>query len=442
MSANSRNKGCLYIFTYAPAGLGHLRVVNALRQGLSKNAISYLLGSDDKFINSFHRFTSIHPLTRWLMERIQRGVLEDVFTICYRWFLRFPHRRIHKKLLLILSLIRKYHPQVRKAVIISTHFGLAHRLAVEKDRLRRETGIPILLAVQVTDDTPQHIWYVSGADIIFVPSDKTKNELLVYGRKNHLPEVNFITNPYPTSSLLSGKLDFANYQNRLSQVDFKCDKSIHIAIPIPGAAVGLNYLDTLIFKLRKKSGRFAFHIIGKQAPFTILFINKYRRYSDVDMHVYPDDWEVVRQYDHQYQRRVISLEVTKPSEQAFKALLDPTQIGGSILLFSRPVGKQEYDNLDFLRRHHLIPSAKHQDQIFTSFTSNQNYSGPADWRGIILPDDPKIASEFIYWGLKSGLFSQMMAFRHKKTFSNELGFNGVNSFWQKIASRLNAPAGK
>lgn len=421
----------IFIFTYAPAGLGHLRVVNALRQGLPANTVSCLLGADDKFITSFHRFTSIHPLTRWLMERIQRGVLEDIFTVCYRWYLRFPHRQIHREL---SSLIQEHQPRLQKIVIIATHFGLAHRLAVEKNRIRQETGISTLLAVQVTDDTPQYIWYIPGADIVFVPSDKTKNELIAYGEKVHLPKVRFETNPYPISPFLSNELSSIQYQDRFDQLNYLSLAPIHICIPIPGAAVGLKYFDILISELRKKSKRFVFHIISKQAPFTLIFINKYHKFSDVDLHVSLDDWEVVQQYDHQYQRRIISLEVTKPSEQAFKALLNPDQIGGSILLFSHPVGKQEYDNLDFLRRHHLIPSAEHQDQIMASFRSDQNYSGPANWRGIILPDDPKISAKFILWAMKSGLFSKMLAFRHSKNVSNELGVNGVDLFWKKISN--------
>lgn len=433
MSANqSLSKNCIYIFAYAPAGLGHLRVVNALRQGLPANVVSYLFGADDKFITSFHRFASIHFATRWLMERIQRGILENWFTLVYRNYLRHHTSRFFRQ----ISQIVDQNPKVSTVIVIATHFGLAHQLAVIKEKLIREKKTNILLVVQVTDDTPQHIWYVPGADIIFVPSDKTKNELITYGQINRLPVVRFETNPYPINPLLSNKLDSKNYQNRLSQADFQSDFPIHISIPIPGAAVGLNYLDILISHLRKKSKRFVFHIIGKQAPFTSSFINKYRGFSDVDLYVSSDDREVVRQYDYQYQARVISLEVTKPSEQAFKTLLNPDQVGGSILLFSHPVGKQEYDNLSFLHRHHLIPSPKHQNQIIASFTSNQNYSGPANWRGIILPNTAKLSAKFILWAIKSGLFTQMMTFRYQQILGDELGSNGVSLFWNKIFSLL------
>ena len=76
----------------------------------------------------------------------------------------------------------------------------------------------------------------------------------------------------------------------------------------------------------------------------------------VDLRVGKQDREVVDHYDVLLEKKIISLEVTKPSEQAFKGLLGTQSRGGVILLFSQPVGSQEYDNLDFLVRHSLVPS--------------------------------------------------------------------------------------
>lgn len=423
----------IFIFTTAPAGLGHLRVTDALYQGLPKALTSYLIGSRDQKLALLHRVISIHPFTRYLMEQVQKGILEDWFTKIYRFYLRIPTSTFYEQITAVYWQNKKMR-RIDSVVVIATHFGLAYQLAAIKKKLQKELGTKIYLVVQVTDDTSQHIWYVQGADIIFLSSDYIRNELIKYGQKVHLPKVRFEINPYPISPLLSNKLKFEDYQNRLSQVDFRSNSFIHISIPIPGAAVGLNYFDILVSSLRQKSNRFIFHIIGKQAPFTATFINKCRRFLNVDLHVSLNDWEVVQQYNHQYQRRVISLEVTKPSEQAFKALANPTQRGGVILLFSRPVGRQEYENLYFLRRHHLIPTQKQQNEILAAFNSDQKYSDSTLWRGIILPDNPKIAAEFIFWAIKSGLFSQMMAFRHKEPLGNELGSNGVSIFWKKLSN--------
>lgn len=77
--------------------------------------------------------------------------------------------------------------------------------------------------------------------------------------------------------------------------------------------------------------------------------------SYVDITVSSQDKEIVHKYEEIYKEFPISLEITKPSEQSFKALLECTMQGASLLLFSEPIGRQEKDNLNFLRRSNLIP---------------------------------------------------------------------------------------
>ena len=53
-----QDKNFLIIFTYAPAGLGHLRVTDALFHGLSKDIKPLILGSHDKTIAFLHQIAS------------------------------------------------------------------------------------------------------------------------------------------------------------------------------------------------------------------------------------------------------------------------------------------------------------------------------------------------------------------------------------------------
>lgn len=58
------NPSMLLIFTYAPAGFGHLRVTNALYHGLPSGANPVLLGAQDYSINYVHRIASNYRITR------------------------------------------------------------------------------------------------------------------------------------------------------------------------------------------------------------------------------------------------------------------------------------------------------------------------------------------------------------------------------------------
>ena len=144
---------------------------------------------------------------------------------------------------------------------------------------------------------------------------------------------------------------------------------------------------------------------------------------------------------------VISLEVTKPSEQAFKALLGTNLRGGVILLFSEPVGQQEFDNLDFLQQHSLLPSTQTNAELWEMAESHAAVAGAAgsqllseasNWRGVQIPRDPEKAAGFIWWMLTTGVFSQMMACATLPSVSDpypdEVGPDGVARLWKLVAS--------
>lgn len=76
------------ILTYAPAGLGHLRITDALYDGLPKTVSPVVLGSLDKSIQTLHRITSIHPIGRAIFEWLQSGPLAGLANGLYRASLR------------------------------------------------------------------------------------------------------------------------------------------------------------------------------------------------------------------------------------------------------------------------------------------------------------------------------------------------------------------
>jgi hypothetical protein len=218
----------LLILSYAPAGLGHLRVTNALYRGLPPQVTPVLLGADDTSITAIHRLTSISKPLKKLMEWSQNGWPQDIFTYFYGYYLRINSKPLYRQ----ISALLKQRVEVPKTIIfVATHFGLAHQLAAIKETLAKQTKTQIILAVVVTDDSPQYIWCVPGADITFVPSYTTKNLLLGYSRKNHWKSMNFCVTPYPISPRLAAKSDTV-FENRHIQIRENSESKIHIAVPI------------------------------------------------------------------------------------------------------------------------------------------------------------------------------------------------------------------
>jgi len=416
----------LLIFTYAPAGLGHLRVTDALVDGRPKKYPYIMLGSYDKFITNMHRFTSTNPIAKWIFTISQYGLLEDFVTAIYRWILVSSS----EKLLIQLKETIESRKEVDEVLIVATHFGMAHQIGAIKERLAKETGIKVRLVVQVTDDTSQHIWCVRGADITFVPSLYTQKKLEKYANKNNM-NLNFEVVPYPISPSLTNKIGNIKLRNEdLSSPE----KKINVSVPISGAAVGLSFVTKLITIMVKKSNRFKFWVLVKKSVYTEMFLSIISKLQNVNVITGRNDNEMIKLYELLYQNNLIHLEITKPSEQAFKAILPPSLVGGSILLFSSPVGRQEYENIDFLIRHGLIPKSNQSKEF--------NPNGSLDYypRAIRLSKDSGIAADFILWGLDSGYFSKMSAsdykFSEDTLLSGEVGPDGVKEFWDTVEKKL------
>lgn len=429
------------IFAYSPVGLGHLRVTEALYQGLPEEVEPVLLGSQDKMIANTYHLISINPLGRRLMEWTQNGLIEDIYTYFYRYFLRLQTNLIYEQMVTILD-ERIELPKL--VLVVATHFGLAHQLAAVKKKIEKDKYVKIQLIVQVTDDSPQHIWYVMGADLIFVPSEKTKLSLEKYGEERKLAKVKFIVNPYPISPAMGENFDYPEYEQRVKQLDPQSKSIIHFSMPVSGAAVGTSFLIELMDALNKKSNRFCFHVVSKESSYTKSFIKHVKSKHFVHLNTSPSSREIVQKYEDLYQKEIITLELTKPSEQAFKALFNPRQKGGAILLFSKPIGRQEYDNLNFLRNHNLIPSLKEKEELFQKFSENSILEFNSSilqkatyWRGIEMPEDPFKAADFIWWCFEQKIFLTMLgSFTSPKLDHLELGSDGIKQFWSKIANLI------
>lgn len=436
-------KSTLVIFAYSPTGLGHLRVTDALYEGLPETVTPILLGSQDKAVGALHRFMSIHPLTRALFEWGQKGFVQYFFTFVYIYFLHSRTKLLYQQMLTIID-ERLIIPDT--IVVVATHFGLAHQLAHIKEAIIKEKNIRMLLFVQVTDDSPQPIWYVPDADMTFVPSRHTKIKLEQFQKRFRLPSFPMTVSPYPISPFFLERLSTEHHHNRTEQVNPLSKAYIHIAFPIPGAAVGTTFTTKVIDYLHKKSDRFVFHVIAKQAPYTKQFLTTMVDHPYVKLHVSAHDRETVNTYEKLYDEYVISLEVTKPSEQSFKALLTPSQKGGSLLLFAHPVGVQEADNIAFLRRHHLIPPVSVQELLFEKAEKNMSLDNvfgrellkaANTWRGLMLPFHSLQSSHFILWCMKEGIFTAMMHFMRQTHTDDphryEVEDTGVAQFWKKVA---------
>lgn len=280
--------------------------------------------------------------------------------------------------------------------------------------------------VQVTDDTSQHIWCIRGADLTFVPSLKTKVLLKHYADK-HKMNLMFEVAPYPLCPILTKELE--NIEERV-KVYSSNKKQINVAVPISGAAVGLSFITRLISNVVKKSDRFKFWVLVKSSIYTDFFLTNLAKLPNVKLITGRNDNEMISLYELLYQNNLMHLEITKPSEQSFKAILPPSLVGGSILLFTSPVGRQEYENIDFLVRQGLMPRSTYD------ISGSPNYTTSNFPRAIRLSKDPQIASNFIIWGHESGLFSKLSSseFRYsdQAIASEEIGPDGAYKFWDLV----------
>ena len=438
----------MLVFSYSPAGLGHLRVTEALYDGLPGKVTPMLLGSQDKTITYIQRLVSLHPLMRSLFEWGQsQGAQEYFFTYFYRLSLRKGAKLLYKQ---VVTLLEQRLKRPKTLLIIATHFGLAHQIAAIKEQLQQEQKIKVVLVVVVTDDSPQFIWYVDRADLIFVPSIYTKKKLQAYAGKTKQSRTKIVVNPYPVSPVLNQELTVNKYQERIAQLDNKQQNRVHLMFPVSGAAIGMDFFVKLVDQLYAKSSRYFFHIVAKTSLYTLPYLNELMSRPYVKLHLANSDRETVDLYEQVYRQNNFALEITKPSEQAFKALIPNHKVGGSILLFAEPVGRQEIDNLNFMVKHGLIPNLTQQRYLWSlaerkselNILKNKPdlWDKSQYWRGVVLPHHSHNCAQFIWWGHNSGLFKRMMKNTQQpiqdQEFVQEVSPDGVTLFWEKVIEHL------
>jgi hypothetical protein len=386
----------------------------------------------------FHRLTSNSNLAVFIMENGQGGRIEDLFVSGYRALMRRPSEELFREITTIFD--QQLH-RPKRLLIIAAHFGLAHQIAVIKKRLEKEKNVQVKLVVQVTDDTSQHIWYVPGADLTVVPSTTTQQRLSQYGREAHLPKIKIEVAPYPISPILATSMTIKEFALRKEQLDPTSNTPIELSIPISGAAVGLSFDTALIHTLANR--RFHFNVVSRQSSYTDSFLNFIKKLPHVHLFSSGSDREVVDLYEEMFERHVISLEITKPSEQVFKVLYTPRQKGGALLLLSQPIGRQEWDNVAFLRRHLLMPSEELESTLWNLADKNEEipieiFTASHYWRALKLPKSATDSAHFINWALKEKLFLSMLSSVGRPsaldTHKHELGSDGVAQFWKKVAA--------
>ncbi len=417
----------------------------ALRQGLPDDVDPLLLPDRTGSVSFLHRLTSTTTIGKKILEWSQYGVGEDLFTKLYRKMLRSDAKELEEKL---FEIYKQRVTVPTTLLIVCTHFGIAHQVSVIKNRLEKRARVKIVLIVQVTDDSPQKMWYVPTADRIFVPSLQTKKALRLYAKGERLADSKLSVIPYPISPTLCEPLLPAAWKHKLSQLDDQETTPITISIPISGAGVGTTFASSLIKSLHKASKRYHFQVVGKRTWYTELFLKSLESKDYVSVYSSHSDRQIIEQYELSFQEAIISFEITKPSEQAFKCLLSPRQLGGVLMLFTEPVGRQEVDNLDFFRRHEHIPTQLEQTLLWEASQKDWKSAKSevlelierADqWRGMKLPPDPVASSNFISWGYRQGLWKRMLKAipcSDKNQECQEVGDIGVALFWEQIEKQL------
>jgi len=421
----------LFVFTVAPTGLGHIRVMNALQEGLPPNTPFEVIGLQDAGLNRAHALLSRSPLFSRIFEFYQtHAFVERLFSGLYIRYLQ-THG---KEAMTGFAYVAKIHPDQKQWVIVSTHFALAFSIAASKQKIKEKFGVDIVLCVIVTDDTQQRAWVVKDADLVFVPSTLTEKAMVELG----MPPEKMRVVSYPVSPKFAQKLSTEEYQHVLEQLDPHQTVPLQIVIPISGAAVQLPYLVDIIETL--SYGNFFFTVVGEDSPFTSAFFAKITQMSHVQTSIGMSNLETVEYYESLfYQPSRPAVEITKPSEQTFKALLEPNERGGVILLFTQPVGRQERDNLSFLQRHGLIPNETEQQTLEGLLLSDKKLSIEeaahlhelaSHWRGIQLPANSHKAALLIKRLKQEGVFSAMLSYVPVQ--EKELMSNGVEMIWNEI----------
>lgn len=430
----------MVIFTTSPAGLGHVRVMEALRGGLPEDVRSETIGVEDPQIQFLHRITSRNTFLLRFMEFGQMNEkIEDSFTHWYTNRIRTHTRETYESL---RDLIQRRRPVPKIVLCVATHVSLAHQIASIKHTLEKELEVKILLATVVTDDTKQKIWAVWGSDILFVPSMETAALMSTYlTSKPRSERPAIVVNPYPVSPRLSVPLSESEFEFKRLQASNRAKKPVNIVMPVSGAAVQISYLQSIIsYTQTHLSNKTT--VIARDSSYTKSFLKWCSKQKDVEVIAYKHDREVVISYEEAYQRETFLVEITKPSEQAFKVLMSPKKRGGVILLFAKPVGSQEYDNVEFLKRHEYIPNDEDQKYLNELFHGSTDLSflphilkQARKWRGIVLPVSGEHAGYAVALLKELGILSVMVEYS-RKDMSLEEKDDGVKRFWERLRDEM------
>lgn len=428
------------VLAQALTGLGHLRLTHAIYRGLPPGAHAIMLTSQDENINYLHKILSTNPILQNAMEFVQSGWAEDAVTIVTRWYFRRKTEILEKQLQTILD---QNVTKPKTLLVVCTHLNIGHQLAEMKKEFERKNNVHVVLIVVVSDDSPQNLWAVGGADMVFVPSEYCKRQLQLYQKSQpDLPPTRYIFSPYELSPDMTIELTDAQFRRRIHELDPAKLAGIHFCIPISGAAVQLSYFEKLIHELDRLTDRMTYHIIAQQSDTTRDFLGRMIGKGHIKLHVSSSHREVVELYEKAYEEEVMALEVTKPSEHAFKGLAKPRLRGGVIMLFSDPVGRQEWDNMKFLQRHGLLPNIEDQRVLWRDAQLNREPSETImirarSWRALRLPTHAVASARFIWWALEHRLFATMMRFSGYQD-NPELTSQGVAMFWRNIENYLKA----
>ncbi len=414
------------ILTTAVAGLGHLRVTRALRDALPAKVSSIEIPAKDTWLTMFHNVMSNNSLLRKIFEYTQdTPQLEDAFTWITRQGLHLTSSRVRR---LIVDTVRESKKNPTSVVIACSHFMLAESVGVEKQAIEAELGIPVRLVVQITDDTTQHIWYVTGADLLVAPSVHVASSLHAYGVAHHMADTPISVLPYPINPLFSKPLNPGPHE-RLAEYEGKAP--LKLVIPVSGAAAGLSYLTDLAIHISNSHDAIHTTIVGQATPRLKSTRRQLLRAKNIKCICAKSEDDVITAYENYYKENVVGAEVTKPSEQAFKVLARHDQVGGSILFLTHPVGRQEYENLEFLFRNRFIPTPSERRELFALARYHQTPSTAIRrqaryWRGLQLPPIPKEAASFIHWCLETKLLADMGLVTRK---APSLQPDGAKEFW-------------
>jgi len=437
---SSTNNSVLTIFTQSTAGLGHLRVNDALHSSSPLEFNPLVFRSHGFRITWLNRITSFNFFIRRIMEWIQRGAPQDIFTFYYRRCLRLKIYNLYQQITILLD---QYLETPEKVIIITTNFNLAQQLGAIKDQLEENKKTKIFLVIQVTDASPQHIWMVPEADLILVPNQRTKENLELYRSKKQFKPVKIEVSAYPLNRALVKNFSTEEFTSKQIQLDPRAKFRVNLLLSIPGSAVDLKYYSELIFFLKDSPIIFQTFVVSRYSSYTKKFNLSLVNEDFIQIYPGQTDQQTVADYLRLYLSEVISLEITKPTEQSFKVLLDPVQRGGVIMLFDKPIGTQERDNLEFMRSHDLIPDEQVQDKLWKLAESDQPPSEEilnraSFWRGIQLPENAKNAANFINWLYYQEVFLRML--RYKPNLENdrqEVNSLGSDLFWRKMSSLVN-----